>query len=305
MSGGDCDLAAGELSRRGAWLDGGRAGGPWGLGPEAPGDRVGRLRLVEASSAESWGRPAGIEAEVQAVSLDSRPPSLLDLIDVMDPLPGLTGVAGLDEAGSPILLPLKSRYVWNLLITGNASSGKSEWLRALVMSLALTTSPERLGIVGVDLGGRELAVLESLPHSVAEISTSLDQAHELLAWLDAEMDRRLRGGVGEPDIALVIDDLRWTAQPKAVPAAALLGRLWARGWQSGIHVLAAGPADPFGAAGALARGHALASRPGWFDLMAGRETARVHACRLSAWELDLATRRAGQGLGQARSQDVR
>src|SRR3989304_4605418 len=94
MSGGDCDWVAGELSRRGPWLDGGRAGRPWGLGPEAPGDRVGRLRLVEASSAESWGRPAGIEAEVQAVSLDSRPPSLLDLIDVMDPLPGLTGVAG-------------------------------------------------------------------------------------------------------------------------------------------------------------------------------------------------------------------
>src|SRR3989304_5560912 len=190
MSGGDCDWVAGELSRRGPWLDGGRAGRPWGLGPEAPGDRVGRLRLVEASSAESWGRPAGIGAAAQAVRLDSRPPSLLDLIDVVDPLPGLPGGAGRDEAGSPILLPLRSRFVWNLLITGNASSGKSEWLRALVMSLVLTTSPERLGIVGVDLSGRGLAVLESLPHSVAELSASLDQPHELLAWLGAGMGGR-------------------------------------------------------------------------------------------------------------------
>jgi hypothetical protein len=232
-------------------------------------------------------------------------PSLLDLIDALGSLPALTAVAGLDQAGSPILLPVRSRYAWNLVITGAASSGKSEWLRALVMSLALTSSPEKLGIIGIDLAGRELAVLESLPHTLAELATSLDRAHELLTWIDQELTRRLKGEPGRPDLALVVDDLRWAAQADALPAAALLGKLWARGWQSGIHVFAAGPAEPFGGAAGSARGYAVARKPGWFDLVAGRETVRVHACSLSAWELDQVSRRAAQGRGPLEGQRQR
>jgi hypothetical protein len=159
------------------------------------------------------------------------------------------------------------------------------------MSLALTSAPDELQIVGIDLGGRELAVLDSLPHTVAELATSLDTAYALLAWTNAEMDRRPRDAMGGADMALVVDDLRWAGHAGDVPAAALLGRLSARGWQSGIHILAAGTVEPFAVGRQAARGLAVPGRPGWFDLAAGRERARVRACGLGARELDQAVRR--------------
>ncbi len=278
MGGSGFGTVASELGSGRPWVTGGEAGEAW---PTGQADRV--------SEEVSPGRGTGEVFD---------PPRLVDLVDILGPLPGFTAVAGLDEGGSPVLLPLKSRFVWNLLITGPASSGKSEWLRALVMSLAMTSAPDKLAIVAVDLSGRELAVLESLPHTVARPATSLNQASELLAWIDAEMERRLRGIAGEPDLAVVVDDLRWGDGAEGVHAVGLLGRLWARGWQAGIHILAAGRAEPAGR-GACARGLAVGRRPGWFDLATGRETVRVRACGLSAWDLDQAARRAVLDHGRA------
>jgi hypothetical protein len=212
-------------------------------------------------------------------------------MDALGPLPELTAVAGVDEAGSPVLLPLKSRHVWHLLTTGPASSGKSEWLRSLAVSLALTSAPERLQIAGIDLGGRELGVLESLPHTVADLATSLDSARALLARLNSEMDRRRRQVALKLDLVLVVDDLGWAHRPEGSSCAALLGRLWSHGWESGVHILAAGRIEPAFVGAMAARGRAVDGRLGWFDLATGRETARLRACGLSAWGLDRAVRR--------------
>jgi hypothetical protein len=211
-------------------------------------------------------------------------------------LPELTAVSGVDEAGSPVLLPLKSRYVWHLLVTGPAASGKSEWLRSLAVSLVLTSTPEKLQIAGIDLGGREMGVLESLPHAVADLATSLDTAHALLVRLNSEMDRRRRGAALKLDLALVVDDLSWAHRPEGISCAALLGRLWSHGWEGGIHILAAGRGEPAFFGGMAARGRAVTGHLGWFDLATGRETARLRACGLSAWGLDRSVRRIGRPL---------
>lgn len=221
-------------------------------------------------------------------------PGLLAVLETLGRLPSLTLVAGLGDDGAPILVPLRSRNAWNLLIVGDGSGGKSDWLRALTLSLALTTTPERLEIFGVDLTGRQLAVMEAIPHSKGALATNLDAAHELLLGLTAEMDRRIQGGAGSPDLVLVVDDLGWADRPEGLATAAQLGRLWARGWQSGIHILAAGPRDSFlgGGPGLRARG---AGWPGWFELVGEGEKALVHPCTLSAWDLDLAVRRLASG----------
>ena len=105
-------------------------------------------------------------------------------------------------------------------------------------------------------------MLELLPHTVAELATSLDTAHDLLVWLNSEMDRRLRGAAQKPDLALVVDDLGWGDQAEATSAGALLGRLWAHGWQAGIHILAAGLGEPFVVGGTAARGPRGSGAPG-------------------------------------------
>jgi len=264
-------------------------------------------RLVEGRLAEpvpagfpdsGQGKRGGVHSPNSEEAPGAGPTSLLCLLEALGPLPELTAVSGVDEAGSPVLLPLKSRHVWHLLITGPALSGKSEWVRSLAVSLALTSAPERLQIAGIDLGGRELGVLESLPHAVADLATSLDTARALLARLNSEMDRRRREAALKRDLILIVDDLGWAHGPEGTSCAALLGRLWSHGWESGIHILAAGRSEPAFIGGMAARGRAVGGRLGWFDLATGRETARLRACGLSAWGLDRAVRRLGRPLSR-------
>lgn len=293
MGSGDGCAAASEATREDTFLGGEGLAEAWGSYSGGLQAARGVPATDEAHEATASRGPDGVERRPGGPGQAPRAPSMLCLLDALGALPELTAVSGVDEAGLPVLLPLKSRRIWNLLITGAASSGKSEWLRALAVSLALTSAPEKLQIAGLDLGGRELGVLESLPHTVAELATSLDTAHDLLVWLNSEMDRRLRGTAQKPDLALVVDDLGWGDQAAATSAGALLGRLWAHGWQAGIHILAAGLGEPLVAGGTAARGRAVPGRLGWFELTTGHEYARVRACGLSAWELDHASRRLG------------
>jgi hypothetical protein len=69
-----------------------------------------------------------------------------------------------------------------------------------------------------------------------------------------------------------------------------LGKLWARGWQAGIHVLAAGLRDPFRGGGIGLRARTVGG-PGWFELLGAGERALVRPCTLSAWDLDCVVRR--------------
>lgn len=259
----------------------------------------GSREAEDTALVDAWPRPGeGVRSEqamvrgpnFEASAVRQARPGLLAVLDSMGGVPSLTVVSGLDERGAPVLLPLRSRRVWNLLVTGPASIGKSDWVRSIALSLALTSPPEQLQLLGVDLTGRELAVLEGLPHTVAPLATGVPGADELLRGLSQEMDRRLRGGAGEPDLAVVIDDLGWADESEGLAAAGHLGRLWARGWQAGIHVLAAGMRDPFRGGGVGLRARAM-GWPGWFELVGAGERARVRPCTLSAWDLDCVVRR--------------
>ncbi|MGH3773216.1 MAG: type VII secretion protein EccCa [Pseudonocardiaceae bacterium] len=50
------------------------------------------------------------------------------------------------------------------VVTGGPQSGKSTLLRSMVMSLALTHTPEEVQFFGIDFGGGTLASLDGLPH---------------------------------------------------------------------------------------------------------------------------------------------
>lgn len=89
-------------------------------------------------------------------------------------------------------------------IVGTTGAGKSELLRTLLLSLAASVPPERLGFLLIDFkGGAALQPLAALPHTVGLVtnlrpnSENGDALTELrvrrtLAWLRAELNRRMQ-----------------------------------------------------------------------------------------------------------------
>ncbi len=80
------------------------------------------------------------------------------------------------------------------LVAGTTGSGKSEFLRTLVISLALHHSPEELNFILVDFkGGAAFADCEQLPHTVGTLSNLDAQlAARAITALEAEIVRRQR-----------------------------------------------------------------------------------------------------------------
>ena len=105
---------------------------------------------------------------------------------------------GQDTSGAPLILDLKESAQQGMgphgLIIGATGSGKSEVLRTLVLSLALTHSPEQLNFVLVDFkGGATFAGMADMPH-VSAIITNLGEEISLVDRmqdaLQGEMVRR-------------------------------------------------------------------------------------------------------------------
>lgn len=87
----------------------------------------------------------------------------------------------------------------HLWMIGMQGSGRDTALAALLMSLALTHTPDQLHFYMVDLGAGELAPFEALPHTGAVISPRKENPEEnerlarLLNLLDREMEKRAHG----------------------------------------------------------------------------------------------------------------
>ncbi|MDR1825668.1 MAG: hypothetical protein LBR27_10160 [Bifidobacteriaceae bacterium] len=152
-------------------------------------------------------------------------------------------LVGTAEAGRPVTLDLPKQGP-HLLVAGATGSGKSEFLRTLMLSAALSMGPDRLAIVGIDhKGGATFHDLAALPH-VAGVVTDLDTAASAraLTSLAAELTARERlleahgvaklaelpPAVRPPRLMVVVDEFRTLLDtvPDAAPA---LERLAAQG----------------------------------------------------------------------------
>jgi S-DNA-T family DNA segregation ATPase FtsK/SpoIIIE len=147
----------------------------------------------------------------------------------------------------------------HVLVGGTTGSGKSEFLRTLVTSLAISTPPEELTFVLVDFkGGAAFGACAGLPHVVGLV-TDLDDhlVTRALSSLRAELRRRerlfaavgasdlqayqrLRGADDEPvpRLVVVVDELRALVDelPEFVTG---LVRLAALGRSLGVHLVLA------------------------------------------------------------------
>ncbi|GAA4702556.1 type VII secretion protein EccC [Nocardioides conyzicola] len=175
---------------------------------------------------------------------------------------------GLGEGGSLVHLDIKESAQQGMgphgLVIGATGSGKSEFLRTLVLGLAMTHSPEQLNMVLVDFkGGATFAGMTDMPH-VSAVITNLEQELTLVDRmqdaLSGEMVRRqelLRDAgnfasirdyekartSGEdlapmPSLFVVVDEFSemLSAKPEFIDLFVAIGRL---GRSLGLHLLLA------------------------------------------------------------------
>ncbi|MGB0099701.1 MAG: type VII secretion protein EccCa, partial [Nocardioides sp.] len=175
---------------------------------------------------------------------------------------------GLGEGGALVHLDIKESAQQGMgphgLVIGATGSGKSEFLRTLVLGLAMTHSPEQLNMVLVDFkGGATFAGMTDLPH-VSAVITNLAQELTLVDRmqdaLSGEMVRRqelLREAgnfasvrdyekaraSGEdlapmPSLFVVVDEFSemLSAKPEFIDLFVAIGRL---GRSLGLHLLLA------------------------------------------------------------------
>ncbi|MBN2554930.1 MAG: hypothetical protein JXA97_03235 [Anaerolineales bacterium] len=240
-------------------------------------------------------------AERKTAFFRERDLQLLPMLQNLDMLPPATIVLGRVRNGNPVLLTLGLSPVGHLVITGPRNSGKSELIRSALLSLCLTSRQAQVCILGVDIGGHELAVLDALPHALTDLATEPNYARALFVWLEEERQRRAAYHIQRPAICLVLDDLAWLDRPARKAEARLLTGLIENGAASGIHVIAAS-LDPL-----PVRFHACLDRnnvahattfnhhSGAFTLKWGEESIQASAAWSSAGDLNTAVALVGAG----------
>lgn len=199
------------------------------------------LRNLEGDLAQVLGaNRVRVAAESSGLALDVsveavRGPALLWLLDALGTSLSGEVIAGIDRTGRPVTLSLDDSGSSHVIIRGPQGSGKSELLRTLLIGMALEYRPSEMQFIGIDIGGRELALLESLPQHMIDIGTELEYAEELINWLAQLVDLRLSSGTTQPRIVLLCDDIG----PLAPSALQTLDSIVASGPQAGVHMLAA------------------------------------------------------------------
>ncbi|MDR0591910.1 MAG: hypothetical protein LBG60_01360 [Bifidobacteriaceae bacterium] len=182
------------------------------------------------------------------------------------------------------------------LVAGTSGSGKSEFLRALMLAECVAAAPDRLIIVGLDhKGGATFRDLEHLPHVVG-VATDLDAVgtSRVLTSLEAELAGRerllerhsaaswgeLRADLRPARLLVVVDEFR-TLLDALPQAAARLERLAAQGRSLGMGLVLA-TQRPAGAVSAQLRANLalricfrVATEADSLDVLGTPEAARL------------------------------
>ncbi|MEU4623033.1 type VII secretion protein EccCa [Actinoplanes sp. NPDC023801] len=186
-------------------------------------------------------------------------------VDAEDRFGSLHALGGLidkpyDQRRDPMWLDL-SGAAGNVMIVGAAQSGKSNLLRTLIVSLALTHTPREAQFYGLDFGGGPLSALADLPHvggvatrrdvdkvrrTIAELHGLMRAREEMFAAENVEgaaayRRAKTQGRFAEDafgDVFLIVDGWQ-TMRSEFEDLEPIVHELANRGLGFGIHVLAA------------------------------------------------------------------
>lgn len=228
-------------------------------------------------------------------------PSLLALLQPMEDLGPLRAVLGLGPDGRPLLVDFSRGTSWHFFATGTHGAGKSSLLRTVMFSLALTARRSEVRFLGIEMGDQELVSMEALPHALADLAISAEDALGVLDWVAGEVHRRIGAGFLWPHIFLFIEALDRLVETLPARAGVCIDRILAQGAGAGVHVIAS-VARPDGLHHIAVDGSGIiwarAERrcaPGAFWLSNGFSNSGLQAAQLSARDLDRAVRLAQAG----------
>ncbi len=207
------------------------------------GSRVATIRNLSEELALALGAPdvrlarTGEALALEVPRPDAEPVNLLTLLRHLPAVAPYTACLGVAEDGRPLLIRLSSPDVAHILVAGTTGSGKTELMRSLIASLALSHRQSQLQLVLIDPKNRGFAPLARLPHLLAPLAMSAAEALPLLERLIAEMERRDQKNINSPRIVVAVDELTDLLTLGGKPVEAALTRLAQRGREAGIHLV--------------------------------------------------------------------
>jgi S-DNA-T family DNA segregation ATPase FtsK/SpoIIIE len=210
----------------------------------ALGARIATVRNLSEELALALGaQDVRVAREGESIALemprpDAEPVRLLPLIKSLGGIPPLTACLGLAEDGRPLLIRLPSPEVAHILVAGATGSGKTDLMRAMLVSLALHNRQSKLQLALIDPKGRGFGPIAALPHTLGDIATDPVSAVALLQRLVVEMERRDREGVSSPHIVIAVDELYDLLMTGGKEVEIALVRLAQRGREAGLHLIA-------------------------------------------------------------------
>lgn len=105
---------------------------------------------------------------------------------------------GIGVEGEPVVADFADPNTCHALVAGSTGSGKSEWLKALVASILLRSSPTHVQIGLIDPKILTFSGVEGSPYLWRPVATTLGDALAILRDAVVEMDARYevlsRGG---------------------------------------------------------------------------------------------------------------
>jgi S-DNA-T family DNA segregation ATPase FtsK/SpoIIIE len=256
----------------------------FGLGVEAvgtiEGPQVTRVRLKPASGVKVASLANRAEDLQVALALD-RPPLISPgkgfvAVDVpradrqtMQLLGYLKGAGAKEKSptafpvgvgidGQTILSDFFDSNTCHVLVAGTSGSGKSEWLKSLVATLAFRNAPERVRLALVDPKILTFSSVESSPYLWRPLAADIGAALAVLESAVSEMEDRYRtlakegfvsisdrirvGRIDLPFIVLVFDefaDLILTGRDERKNFEDMVARLAGKGRAAGVHLVLA------------------------------------------------------------------
>jgi S-DNA-T family DNA segregation ATPase FtsK/SpoIIIE len=208
------------------------------------GAKVATIRNLSEELALALGAPdvrvsrEGEQLSVEVPRPDAEPVALVPLLRRLPSMPAYTACLGLADDGRPLLIRLPSPDVAHILVAGATGSGKTELMRAILVSLALQHRQSQLQIVLIDPKQRGFSPLAGLPHLLAPPAVTPAAALALLERCLAEMERRDAEGRSAPRIIIAVDEMGDLLATGGKSVETALTRIAQRGREAGLHLLA-------------------------------------------------------------------
>ena len=167
----------------------------------------------------------------------------------------LTIALGQSVDGAPISADLASMP--HLLIAGTTGSGKSVCVNAIIASLLVRNTPDKVKFIMVDPKRVELTGYNGIPHLIAPVVVELERIVGVLKWVTREMDDRykkfsnagarniedynqhLMEGEPLPYIVVIIDELADLMMLAPDETERVITRIAALARATGIHLVIA------------------------------------------------------------------